>query len=99
MPALPLDELEQQVRYVGADMMAALNGLPVDEQVPVLDRRLLAAIHHHLTEALGLNVEYRRQLADRLAGSSTPAQGSPPQSLHDPPHHATPGPQSTESPP
>ena len=96
---LPLDELELQIRYLGADLTQALARVPVDEEITARDRELVGDIHWSVSEALRLCVDYRRRLVDRLPGSTTPAQGSSPQSLHDPPPHVTPGkPESTGEP-
>lgn len=94
-----LDELENQMRHVGADLTSALTQLPTVDQVAVLDQMLVRDIRWNIAEALRLGVSYRRRLCDRLAGSTTPAQGSSPQSLHDPPPHVTPGTPEKEEPP
>lgn len=98
-PYLRLEDLELQVRHIGADLIRALRAVPTVDQVVLLDQELVKDVRWHIAEALRLNIDYRRRLVGRLAGSTTPAQGSPPQSLHDPPPHVTPGiPQSTGEP-
>jgi len=93
----PLDALELQIRHVGADLMQALKGLPIPDQVPLLDQHLVQDIRWNIAEALRLNIAYRGRLCSRLRPSDLtgsisplPAPGPSPQSLHDPPPHVAP---------
>lgn len=88
-----ITELEDELRETGSALLEATKHIPTPDQVPPLDAVIVQDIRWHVYEALRLNRDYRRRLADRLAGA-TPGQ-SHHASTHDPPDAC----QSRSSPP
>lgn len=85
--SVPADStvIEAQLRLVGQSLLQALHSVPTPDQIDPLDRITVHDIRWHVAEALRVNRVLRRQLEDRLAGSTTPPEGSSHSTFRDPP--------------